>query len=88
MNYKDELWSRHAVLAVIMGIRAGEMHCLDYIDLPEGEAGEEEVAAFCMETVMKYLDDKAMAMDKEDDGLNFDEFIETALEKEYGTEDW
>lgn len=70
--------NRVAVLAVIMGVRAGEMHCLNYIDLPPGESGEEEVAEFVLQTVRDY---EMMQVPIQ---FSFDEFIERALMEKYG----
>ena len=75
----SSLFSRQAVLAVIMGIRAGQMDSLGHITLPCGESGEEEVADFILHSVLEYREKQQTR-----DDLNFDEFIEMALEWRYG----
>ena len=63
-------------MLVTMGARAGSMEVLEYIALPEGSAGEDELAAFVCEVVTEYL--------KSDGEVSFDEFIEVALTNKYG----
>ena len=66
-------------LMVIMGARAAYMDYECRIDLPGGLEGEGELAEFVKKTVERYIQ---KATDGED--VNFDEYIETALIKQYG----
>ena len=66
-------------LLVTIGVRAGEMHCLDYINLPCGVNGEDDIGVFCAMVVDAWLDNISLA-----DEMGFDEWIETNLSKQYG----
>ena len=62
-------------LLVTIGCRAGEMHCLGYIELPAGADGEDTLAAFATKLADEYM--------RSELDLSFDEFIESALEKRF-----
>lgn len=64
-------------LLVITGARAAYMHDANIIELPNGLEGEQELTEFIARIVDHYLEDA--------DEFNFDEYIETRLEKQYGT---
>lgn len=66
-------------LMVIMGARAAYMHYECRIDLPGGLEGEGQLVDFVKKTVERYI---WKTTDGED--VNFDEYIETALIKQYG----
>ncbi len=66
-------------LMVIMGARAAYMDSMNDIDIPEGLEGEGNLVEFVKKTVERYIQE---ATDGEDN--NFDEYIETALVKQYG----
>ena len=66
-------------LLVTMGARAAYMDAAGHIDLPDGSAGEAELAAFVGKKADEFLR-------RDDDGaedVSFDEFIETALAEQY-----
>lgn len=77
-DYKSDSPIREHLM-VIMGARAAYMDYACRIDLPGGLEGEGELVRFVRKTVNEYL---RKSTDGED--INFDEFIETALMKEYG----
>ncbi len=62
-------------LMVIMGARAAYMDCEGVIDIPEGLEAEGNLVWFVRKTVDNYI---------HCDDVNFDEYIETALIKQYG----
>lgn len=66
-------------LLVVMGARAAYMDYECRIDIPVGLEGEGELAEFVKKVVNSYIQ---KATDGED--VNFDEYIETALIKQYG----
>lgn len=74
---KDARLCEH--LLVVMGARAGYMDSAGTIDIPEGLEEEGKLAEFVKKTVDRYLQE---ATDGKD--VNFDEYIETALIKQYG----
>ena len=65
-------------LLVTAGARAAYMECSRMIDLPAGSVGEDILAAFVTKTVDKYIDEQI--------DISFDEYIESALTKEYKEE--
>lgn len=67
-------------LMVIMGARAAYMDYECRIDIPGGLEGEGELVKFVRRTVERYIQ---KATDGED--VNFDEYIETALLKQYAS---
>lgn len=76
MKYPDRVF---LLMLVTMGARAAYMECAGIIRLPAGLEGEEELGDFCCCAIQEYIDKGRCSM-------NFDEFIETELKKEYGTE--
>ena len=66
-------------LMAIMGARAAYMDCQGDIDIPEGLEAEGDLVGFVKKTVECYI---RKATDGDD--VNFDEYIETALIKQYG----
>ena len=77
-EYKSDASIREHLL-VVMGARAAYMDYECRIDIPGGLEGEGELADFVKKTVESYI---RKATDGED--VNFDEYIETALIKQYG----
>lgn len=77
-EYKSDYSIREHLL-VVMGARAAYMDYECRIDIPGGLEGEGELADFVKKTVESYI---RKATDGED--VNFDEYIETALIKQYG----
>ena len=67
-------------LLVTMGARASSMDSLGYIELPDGSRGEDILAIFCCNVVDEYLVERHSP---EMDCISFDEYIETALTKEF-----
>lgn len=64
-------------LLVTMGARAAYMHDRGDIELPSGVEGERKIAEFVANTIDQYLQKQFVYG-------NFDQYIETALMKEYG----
>lgn len=77
-EYKSDAGIREHLL-VVMGARAAYMDSTGTIDIPGGLEGEGKLAEFVKKVVNSYI---WQATDGEDN--NFDEYIETALIKEYG----
>lgn len=73
MNLRDNL-------LVTIGSRAAYMETHGDIKLPIGSHGEDALAAFAVKLVEQWLNE-------ETDVMNFDEFIETALEKRFPNSD-
>lgn len=64
-------------LLVTSGARVAYMNTMNHISIPDGIDGEHEVAMFISKVVDSYL-----CLDHE---MNFDEFIEEAIQKKYRT---
>ena len=80
VDEKKKYPSREFLLMLVtMGARAAYMECAGRIRLPAGLQGEEELGDFCCCAIQEYIDMGQYSM-------NFDEFIEMELQKEYGTE--
>lgn len=63
-------------LLVTIGCRAGHMECLGFISIPSGVDGEDKLARFASRVVDRFIEDEF--------DMSFDEYIESALEDEYG----
>lgn len=68
------------LMLITMGARAAYMECAGIIKLPSGLEGEDALGDFVCEKVQEYID-------IHHNDMNFDEFIEMELIKEYGTTD-
>lgn len=66
-------------LMVIMGMRAAYMDCAGMIDILQGFAAEGNLVWFVRKIVEQYIQEPTDVK-----GVNFDEYIETALFKQYG----
>lgn len=75
-QYKKERPLRDDLL-VTAGARAAYMENLGCIELPSGVDGEAKLANFVSHIVDHFLN-------QDDRDVNYDEYIETALMKEYG----
>jgi hypothetical protein len=74
-EYKDTGYRDN--LLVIAGARAAYMDSQDVINLPEGLDGEDEFSYF-VKGIVDYYHNELV-------DINFDEYIEEALMKKYGT---
>ena len=66
-------------LMVVMGARAAYMDAMGDIDIPEGLEAEGNFVWFVRKTVEHYIQEPTDVT-----GVNFDDYIETALIKQYG----
>lgn len=66
-------------LMTIMGARAAYMDCAGVIYIPSGLEAEGNLVWFVRKTVEQYIQEPTDVT-----GVNFDEYIETALIKQYG----
>lgn len=65
-------------LMVIMGVRAAYMDSEGIIDIPKGFSGEGTFVSFVRKTIDHYVQEPTDVK-----GINFDEYIETELVKQY-----
>ena len=65
-------------LLVTAGMRVAYMDDLGLIDIPRGEKGEHQITEF----IRNLIDNYPIGGD-----VNFDEYIEAAIQKEYGPGD-